>query len=90
VGRSAGGAWRGVAPAAGQRSAALRGCDVWEYRPPIVNRDCHVSWVARTVDPVCCSVGLCCQSMTSRRLAPNSPRGVRHQGANIAPQTCIR
>ena len=43
VSRSAGGAWRGVALAARQRSAAPRGCNVWEYRPPIVNRDCHVS-----------------------------------------------
>jgi len=31
VSRSAGGAWRGVALAARQRSAVPRGCDVWEY-----------------------------------------------------------
>jgi hypothetical protein len=45
-GRSAGGAWRGVAPAARQRSAGPRVGDVWECRSPIVNRDCHVSQVA--------------------------------------------
>jgi hypothetical protein len=84
VGRSADGAWRGIAPAAGQQSAAPRGCDVWEYRPPIVNRDCHDSlWLGQ-------AGGFCFQSMTSRRLVSDSPRGVRHQGANIAPQTCIR
>jgi hypothetical protein len=31
VDRSAGAAWHGVAPAARQRSAVPRGCDVWEY-----------------------------------------------------------
>ncbi len=56
VGRSGGGAWRvglqptgltrGVAPAARRRSAVPRVGDVWECRPPIVNRDCHVSRMA--------------------------------------------
>ncbi len=52
----AGGAWRGVVPAVRQRSAVRRGDDVWECRSPIVNRDCHVSRMARAVDPVCCGV----------------------------------
>ncbi len=49
VGRSGGGAWRGVAPAARRRSAVPRVGDVWGCRPPIVNRDCHVSRMAVSV-----------------------------------------
>jgi len=52
VGRSGDGAWHGVAPAARQRSAVRRGFEVWAHRSPIGNRDCHVSRVARTVNPV--------------------------------------
>src|SRR6266446_5376381 len=44
VGRHvAGAAWRGVAPAVRQRSAAERGGGVWAWRSPMVNGDCHVS-----------------------------------------------
>lgn len=31
------------------------GCDFWECRTPIVNRDCHVSGWLGQVDPACCS-----------------------------------
>ena len=82
VGRSVGAAWHGVAPAARQGSAASCGCDVW-------NTDLRLSnvtvtfpgWLGRRS-------GLLFDD--KRLLASDRPRGVRHQGANIAPQTCIR
>ena len=52
------------------------GCDFWEWRTPIVNRDCHVSGWLGQVDPACCS---CSRLRKTRRLEKIAQKPARNQ-----------